>query len=136
MPQRAPRAQPPPPPIVEAEKPKNDGDLIIEGSGLEIEIKKCLKFLTWLKAVKLLCDTAPSYHHHHRPVTDEQKLKNCGLLLRRAPATRKAVLGTISKCIEKHVKRLPDFKKNLDDMRQTQYNSKGDDQEGLLYFWF
>ena len=44
MPQRAPRAQPPPPPIVEAEKPKNDGDLIIEGSGLEIEIKKCLKF--------------------------------------------------------------------------------------------
>ena len=36
MPQRAPRAQPPAPPITEAEKPKNDGDLIIEGLGLLI----------------------------------------------------------------------------------------------------
>ena len=39
MPQRAPRAQPPAPPLAEAEKPKNDGDLIIEGSGQIKNIK-------------------------------------------------------------------------------------------------
>ena len=53
MPQRAPRAQPPPPPIVEAEKPKNDGDLIIEGSGLEIEIKKMLEISDLAKSCKV-----------------------------------------------------------------------------------
>lgn len=99
-----------PTPQQEAEKPKNDGDVIVE-------------------AVKLLCDVQPSgyHHHHHRGNTDEQKLKHCGLLLRRCPATKAAVLGTISKCIEKHVKRFSEFKKSLDDMRQSQYNSKNDD---------
>jgi len=103
-----------PPVAVEMEKPKNDGDVIVE-------------------AVKLLCEiNVPSstyHHHHHRSstITDEQKLKHCGLLLRRCPATRPAVLGTMSKCIEKHVRRMGEFKKSLDDMRQSQYNAKNDD---------
>ena len=44
---------------------------------------------------------------------------------RRAPATRKAVLETISKCVEKSILRLPQFKKSLDDLRSRDYSKDG-----------
>jgi hypothetical protein len=65
----------------------------------------------------------------HSRSSDEQKLKQCILLLRKAPSARKAVLEIMTKCIETNIRRLPIFKKNLEELRSQRgdYNNKGDE---------
>jgi len=70
-----------------------------------------------IEAARLLIDSAGNSR-----ITDEIRLNKCSLLLRKAPATRSAVLDTIMRCIERNVLHLPAFKKNLNDIRHDRYN--------------
>ena len=63
--------------------------------------------------------------HPNSRITDEIRLKNCLLLLKKAPSTRAAVLDTISRCIERNVMRLPIFKDSMEEMRRNRDFHKG-----------
>ena len=71
-----------------------------------------------VEAVRVLIGSVQAAYANN-PVPDEKLLKNCILLLRRAPATRNAVLDTISACIERNVLRQPQFRDgSVEEMRK------------------